>query len=112
MQKNDDLQPGGVDAKAFCHDAAAFQGADRAADARIQKIARREQRRQRGQPDWIIELASIDERDAEYIEGGDIGKPGIFAENFQIAEDEKDTDTPSDRSERQIVAGQPQRDEA
>src|SRR5471030_1655535 len=60
----------------------------------------------------MIELASIAERDAKYIEGRDISNPGIFAEYFQITEDEKDTDAPRDRSERQIVAGKPQRDEA
>src|SRR3972149_3953028 len=100
MQKNDDLQPGGVNAKAFGHDAAALQGADRAANARIQKIACCEQRRKCRQPDWIKELAPIAERDAENAEGGNIGEPGIFAENFQIAEDEKDADAPRDRPER------------
>ena len=99
-------------AERFAGDMPAPQRADRAAGAGIQQVHGQQCRDQHRDPDREIDRAGIEHPEIADRERRDAGDAVIAAEEFQLAEQIKQADAPGDGAERQIVAGQPHRDDA
>ena len=111
VQKHDDLEVRGVHAIALGHDAAETKCANGAPGARIEQIARRNQRNQRYDPDQVIGLAAGIERPAEHGNRGNVVQAAVLAEHLEVAENVIDGNAPGDGAYRKIVTREPQRDE-
>ena len=99
-------------AERFAGDMPAPQRADRAAGAGVQQVHGQQRRDQHRDPDREIDRAGIEHPEIADRERRDAGDAVIAAEEFQLAEQIKQPDAPGDGAERQIMAGQPHRDDA
>ena len=98
-------------AKGLGRDVSASQRADGAAGAGIQQVHGEQRRDQHRDPD-----REIDRVGAQHLQRADrqrrnAGNAVVTAEEFELAEQIEQRDAPGDGAERQIVAGQPHRDE-
>ena len=99
-------------AERFAGDMSAPQRADRAAGAGIQQVHGQQRRDENPDPDRKIDRAGIEHFEIADRERRDARDAVIAAEEFQLAEQIEQADAPGDGAERQIVAGQPHRDDA
>src|SRR5690606_15060591 len=112
VHKDDDFVAGHVDAEGFGHAASAFQGAYGAAGAGIQQVARCQHGQQDEDPDQVIDMATLAQRETEEFDGRDAGDAVILAQEFKIAEQVIQRQAPGYGAQLQVMAGQPQRDGA
>ena len=106
------LARGGLHAERFGGDVAAAQRADGAAGAGVQKVHAQERADQHRDPDHVVDRAGIQHLERADRQRRNPGDAVIAAEEFELAEQIEQADAPGDGAERQIVAGQPHRDEA
>ncbi len=105
-EEDDGLGAGGIDAHALGHQAAALECTDGAPFARIEQVLRRQHGTEQDDPDEVVERAATVQRQAEQLDDGNPGQPGVSAEEGQVAKQKIQADAPGDRPQREIVAGQ------
>ena len=78
----------------------------------VQEVHGQHGRDQHRDPDRVVDRAGIEHPQRADRQRRDAGNAVIAAEKFELAEEIVEPDAPGDGAERQIMAGQPHRDDA
>src|ERR1700690_2524052 len=103
MDKNQKFGARRLDAERLGGDMSAPQRADRAAGARVQEVHGEQRAEQDRDPDREIDRSGVDHFERADRKRRDAGDAVIAAEEFELAEQIKQAETPGDGAERQIV---------
>ena len=101
-----------ADPEAFDQRIAAAKRAHRAADAGVEQVVADEQDRHDDRPDQEIDLPALDQGERADRDRRNARDAVMLTEAIDVAEQERDRQSPGDRAQRQEVAAQAQRHEA